>query len=205
MMWDLTLDPGYAGASNSGALPMSDKKLRQLEPTLYGWKGGLVGMIARVKVKEIRNRIAGQLRYGNGSAAVVISVTPLRIAAYAYDLDAVALLRFPHALVKQYDLEIGTRLLTTNFFQREVHEDLTDDPGNFGVWHGFKPLIADFLTDDQEALEECKAQVSALEWKRAEVLGRKWFDAHPYFVRDGTPSLTGDPAEEKALSERELR
>lgn len=184
MMWDLTLDPGHAGAGNPGALPMSDKKLRQLEPTLYGWKGGLVGMIARVKVKEIRNRIAGQLRYGNGSAAVVISVTPLRIAAYAYDLDAVALLRFPHALVKQYDLEIGTRLLTTNFFQREVHED---------------------LTDDQEALEACKAQVSALEWKRAEVLGRKWFDAHPYFVRDGTPSLTGDPAEEKALSERELR
>lgn len=203
-MWDLTLDPHEAGAGNPGALPLSNKKLRKLEPELFGLRGGIIGLIARVNMKEVRIRIAAQLRYGNGSAAVVISVKPLRIAAYAYDLDAVALLRFPHELVKRYDLEVGTRLLTTNFFTQEVHEDLTLGPGDYGHWKGFEPQIADFLTDDLEALAACKANVSPEEWRRAEVLGRKWFDAQPYLVRDGKPSVTGLPAEGKPLRESKL-
>jgi hypothetical protein len=130
------------GATNPGLIPLSDKRYRKLH-------------------------------HGDGQPAVVISTKPLRVAAYSVDLDAVALLRFPFRLVKEFDLEVGDRLLSTNSYKNdeEPDGDLRLGPDYMGVWNGFWPMIADFVTEDLDALEECKARISKPLWKRAETLG----------------------------------
>ena len=194
------------GATNPGLIPLSKKRFRKLVPEYFGWKGALVSHLMRHRISKEIEGVADLLHHGDGNPAVVISIRPLRIAAYSIDLDAVALLRFPHRLVKEFDLEIGTRLLSTNSYKYadDVDEDLTFGPEYMGVWGGFRPIIADFLTDDLDGLEECRSRIKKHLWKRAETLGQAWFQARPHFVRDGNPVLSDAPAEDEPLKHHHL-
>jgi hypothetical protein len=60
--------------------------------------------------------IKEQLIAGDSNPAVVVSVDPLRVAAYSPDLDSVAMLAFPNNFVDIYNLEIGTKLITVNTY-----------------------------------------------------------------------------------------
>lgn len=189
------------GATNPGLIPISKKRFRKLVPEYFGWRGAAVSLLSRTRISRKVDEIADYLHHGDGQPAVVISTKPLRVAAYSIDLDAIALLRFPHRLVKEFDLEEGTRLLSTNSYKylEDRDEDLTFGPEYMGAWGGFWPIIADFLTEDRDAIEECKARIPKHLWKRAEDFGHAWFRERPHFVRDGDPVFSKFPAEQRPL------
>lgn len=185
-------------ASDPGHITLSHTKLRVLRPDLYGlsgiWKSVLaffgVGWPQRIYIKE-------QLQYGDSRAAVVVSITPLLICAYTDELDCVALLRFPYNFVHQYNLSIGTRLLTVNCYRKsqDYDQDLIPGPKLIQRWTGFHPIIADFLTDDYDRLEARKNEITEDEWQRAETMGTEYIQLRPGVARNGRPVYSSIPAQ----------
>jgi hypothetical protein len=184
-------------ASDPGQITLSHDKLRILRPDMYGiagiWKSILaffrVGWPQRIYIEE-------QLQCGDSRAAVVVSVSPLLVAAYTDELDCIAMLRFPVEFVRQYRLSIGTRLLTVNCYGNspDYDEDLILGPQVIQRWTGLHPLIADFLTDDYNQVETRKKEISESEWQRAYAMGTKYVTQHPGISRDGRPVYSSIPA-----------
>lgn len=176
-----------------GGFPISLKKLRIIHPELESNRAWLRRVWyhppSYLRRSEWLARIEEHLLYGDSHAAVVLSTSPLLIAAYADELDCVAVLRFSDTFIQAYDLEVGSRLLTINayYYPTDSHaKDLERGPNDSGQYGNFTPMIADFLTDDVEALEEHKDRISEDEWRTAAELGEKWLnDNLP--PRDGRP------------------
>lgn len=144
-------------------------------------------------------RIEEQLLFGDSRAAVVITTSPLLIAAYTDELDCVALLRFSDKFVSEYDLKPGSRLITVNTY--EYHDgsyesDLLPGPAASGNYRNFSPFIADFLTDDLDRLAKRKATISEDEWRRTEELGQTYVGENYARPRDGRPCWVNVPAEQ---------
>ncbi|HEU5117799.1 MAG TPA: hypothetical protein VFT74_14325, partial [Isosphaeraceae bacterium] len=106
-------------ASDPGGLTISDEKLRVLKPELYGFFRNL--SIRFGLDWDQLGYLREHLQNGDARAAVVVSVDPLRVAAYTDELDAVALLEFPPEFVEDYGLRVGSRLLTVNGYVN-LHE-----------------------------------------------------------------------------------
>lgn len=184
-------------ASDPGQIRLSHNRLRVLRPDLYGiggvWRSILaffrMGWAERIYIKE-------QLECGDSRAAVVVSTTPLLVAAYSEDLDCIAMLRFPGELVDQYRLSIGTRLLTVNCYgdSGEYDRDLILGRKLDGGWTGFHPLIAEFLSDDGDRIEARKREITEEEWQRAYGMGVRYIKARPGVARDGRPVYSSIPA-----------
>ena len=191
-------------ASDPGSLTLSLAKLKALEPELLTERRFKCGVTCNVDhpAAEMRERIAAQLQRGDSRAAVVVSLTPLVVAAYADDLDAVVLLRFAGELVAQYRLAVGSRLLAVNTFSEQrgaktgamlYAVDLVPGPQRSG-WSNFTPFIAEFLSDDIARIEERKRQIGEPEWRtaaeRAETRIARWGLGT---ARSGKPTQAGVP------------
>ena len=104
-------------ASCPGELTLSNQKLKQLRPDLYG----ILGLICKAKDKYCLGftkieKIKAHIYYGDSQPAVVISLKPLIVAAYSEDLDCILPLKFPNKFVKNYKLKEKSRLLTINIY-----------------------------------------------------------------------------------------
>jgi hypothetical protein len=193
-------------ACHPGGLTISYEKLRVLHPELdspAAWRRFVAKHPIYPKRHFWRTRVEEQLLYGDSRAAVVVSIDPHLIAAYTDELDCVALLRFPESFVEDYDLEIGSRLLSVNtyFYPGECHvEDLQVGPNAYGRYVNFNPFIADFLTDDVATLEERKAGISEDEWHKTAELGSSYLSERIAPPRDGRPLLSSLPAKSRAGS-----
>ena len=189
-----TLDD-TAGASSPAQVQLSHAKLRQLHPELYS---PLAKWIYRRRTAEWLHRITEHLFYGDSRAAVVVSTSPLIVAAYTDEIDCVALLRFDDSLASQYALEIGSRLVTANIYyyleESGYESDLIPGPATTARYGNFVPLIADFLTNDVERLAERKAEISEDEWLRTETLGQTYLTENIALPRDGRPCWCYEPA-----------
>jgi len=113
-------------------LVLSLPVLKKLEPELSGVKGAWSLALARMCCfLPPSHRLQEHLIFGEPNPAVVISVSPLVVAAYAAPLDCVVLLSFKQAfLVKDHGLKIGSRLLAICTYKRgtgKIDSDL--DPG----------------------------------------------------------------------------
>lgn len=164
---------------------LSLTKLRALDPDVF----------ADDRVPHAR--IHEHLGFGDSRAAVVASVQPLLVAAYTDEIDCVVLLRFPDFLTAAYGLEVGSRLLTVNTYDRgRGHSpDITPGPYDLGRWASYYPLIADFLTDDLDVVATRKAAITEDEWQHTVRLGQAYLDAKgKELVRDGHPYLSFAPA-----------
>jgi hypothetical protein len=141
-----------------------------------------------------KGQVAKQLKTGDSRAAMVVSVSPLMVAAYMDEMDCVVLLKFPDALVTQYGLKERARLLTVNFYDRDpgMACDLCPGPKNTKRWTNFGPLIADFLTDDQQRLTMRKKQISDSEWQRTWTMGQEYLKRHSNQIRDGRQIYSWD-------------
>ncbi|MGH9940092.1 MAG: hypothetical protein ACREAM_27955 [Blastocatellia bacterium] len=192
-------------AAQSQTLTLSHQKLKALQPELYssrGWRKFLRENGYRLSSPDEaadhwKDYVAENLRSGDCEAAVVISDSPLLIAAYAGELDCVALLGFPGGFATKYDLKTGSRLLAVNFYLEWnffLPEDLTPGPRQTGKYRNFAPLIAEFLTDDAEIIEHEKAEITQSEWRRAETLGEEYLKQNGEKARDGRPLLCHLPA-----------
>ena len=184
-------------ATDPGQIRLSRNKLRVLRPDLYGLRGLWQSILAYFRLGwPQRTYIEEQLECGDSRAAVVISTSPLLIAAYTDELDCVAMLRFPGEFVDQYQLSKGTRLLTVNCYGSlpDYDPDLILGPKLIKRCTGFHPLIADFLTDDGERVEARKKQISEDEWQRALDMGTEYARRYPRVARDGRPVYSATPA-----------
>jgi hypothetical protein len=137
-----------------------------------------------------------QLQNGDSRAAVVVSTTPLLVAAYSDELDCVAILQFPRRFVDEYQLSERSRLITVNLYRRrdDYDDDLMPGPNATGHWTGFHPVIADFLTEDRDRVERRKQEIAEEEWQRATELGYAYVRERPGVVRDGRPVHAGEAA-----------
>ena len=106
-------------ASDSGGIKLSAIKLRRFHPNAFGLSGLLYSVVSSIRFRSIvhvRTELKEHLMYGDSRAAVVVSLSPLLVAAYTDELDCVAMLRFPDELVTEYKLVRYSRLLTTNTY-----------------------------------------------------------------------------------------
>jgi hypothetical protein len=191
-----TLDD-TTSASDPGQIRLSHTKLRVLRPDLYGIGGIWKSILAFIRIGwPQRIYIEEQLQCGDSRAAVVVSTTPLLIAAYTDELDCVAVLRFPGEFVDQYRLSIGTRLLTVNCYGRspDYDPDLILGPKLIQRWTGFHPVIAEFLTDDFDRVQARKNEITEDEWRRTETMGTEYVKSRPGIARDGRPVYSSIPA-----------
>jgi hypothetical protein len=163
--------------------------LRRHRPDLYGWKMGFRQLVHDVRgTYSARDIIAEQMWLGSIHPAVVVSEDPGRIAAYSSDLDCVAIFGYTSAFLEEYRLRERSRLLTVNYYsQDQPHTDLSFGPGKHTGWTGMHPIIADFLTADEERLEEQKAAIPDALWARTWSLGRERLRHHPEVWRIGRP------------------
>ena len=113
----------------------------------------------------------------------------LIIAAYSDELDCVALLEFPIQLAKERGLEVGDRLLTINTYikGKKIAADLDKGVSSFDRYINFYPLIADFLSEDNQAIEDEKSLINEHEWDRASDLGHQKLMVKGIIPRNGSP------------------
>lgn len=184
-------------ASHALNLTVSKDKLMLLRPDLFGFRG-FMSKLTFIITEDIDHMtyIKEQLIAGDSNPAVVVSVDPLRVAAYSPDLDSVAMLAFPNNFVDIYNLEIGTKLITVNTYKGRppYHSDLILGPNNTGYWYGFHPIIADFVSDDMEKINKRKLSISDEEWKYVFWLGINYLKNKPNSFRDGSPVYSGIPS-----------
>lgn len=190
--------PNPTFASDPGQVTLLRRRLSRLCPE-FGDPGG--GAAARIEnLLNDRNadiaRMADHLANGDSRAAVVVSTSPLLVSAYTDELDCVALLRFPDSFVRDYELSVGSRLLTVNRYGGggPLARDLENGPASHGRWTNFQPLIADFLSDDRARIAARKSQIPEREWELALTLGQRWMAARGTAARDGRPNRSQLPA-----------
>ncbi|MDF1815475.1 MAG: hypothetical protein P1V20_24965 [Verrucomicrobiales bacterium] len=198
--WQEDDSKSTAKASDPGEIPLCHKKLRLQRPELYGL-AGLIGRIrARLRRHNLERRhIEWHLMNGDSRAAVVISVSPLMVAAYTDELDCIAMLRFDDDLnlVDAYGLRAGSRLLTVNTYADldERDSDLFPGPEDRRRWSGFTPIIADFLTEDENRVAKRKLEIPETEWQRTAELGKEYAEKYPGVARDGRALNSYYPAD----------
>ncbi|GFZ30041.1 hypothetical protein CSC2_05670 [Clostridium zeae] len=184
-------------ASSPGSLSLSNEKLKELRPELYGLKGKWLEYREKKsagysQIEQIREHIF----YGDSQPAVVLSVDPLIIVAYSEDLDCVVPLYFSNIYVKKYRLKEKTRLITVNTYMRgpKLQEDIILGPNNSGVWFGFHPIIAEFVSDDLDVIEMRKLKIDEKMWEYVYKLGGEYSSKYPNAYRDGRPIYSQNPA-----------
>jgi len=197
------VDPRFF-ASDAGCLTVSMKKLEALEPALLGKERHVCSPICDVKhtTTELRERLSEHLEKGDSRAAVVVSTTPLLVAAWFDDLDGAVLLRFPDAFVERYALTTGSRLLTVNLYQALRHPrtnepvvavDLVPGPNAKG-WSNVSPCIAEFVSDDMERIEARKRAIDEAEWRQLDDAAKvRLENLGADTARPGGPLLLGTP------------
>ncbi len=180
-----TPPPGQA--SNPGGMALSLDKLRVLQPQLFEADPSDEADRRRRQWIEL---IGEQLSDGDARAAVVIDAQQGIVAAYADELDGVALLKFDPLIARANQWQAGTRLLSVNTYTPRAQglaRDLVPGPKDSGHWGNFRPMIADLLTDDGARLAAAKAAIGEDEWTRALQRGRSALAAKASKPRDGRP------------------
>lgn len=162
-------------ASNPGFFDLSHEKLARLHPELLPG-GGIWYWLSHwsANPQDVVKEIAYCLHEGDCRAAIVVSLSPLLIAAYSDEFDAVVMLRFSPRLAAVYDLSVGRRLITVNNYEQSLVSRQTDfrrGEQATGQFTGVYPLIAEFFTDDTERIAEIKRKISEEEWQRVHELG----------------------------------
>jgi hypothetical protein len=191
-------------ASDPGLIRLSQEKLRRFSPKDFegGWNP-LAWLDRRFGDRATRIfLVADHLIHGDSRAAVVLSVSPLLVAAYTDELDCIAMLQFPGDFVSEFKLRVGSRLLTVNRYVREgpLAGDLEHGPASYHRYVNFLPLIANFLSDDLDRIESRIASIAEPEWARTIALGRRSLAKFGDRARDGRPSRCLVPAEAKPLA-----
>lgn len=181
-----------------GGLTLSNRKLKELRPELYG----LLGLICRIKDKrdfgftQIR-RIKEHIYFGDSQPAIVLSIDPLIIAAYSEDLDCIIPIKFPKIYAKKYKLKEKSRVLTINTYVRTENpdKDIILGKNHSGLWGGIFPIIAEFVSDDKYIIKAKKKEFTEDLWGHVYKLGLEYREKYPDVCRDGRPIFSAIPVD----------
>jgi hypothetical protein len=192
-----------SSASDPVRLRMSDAKLLRLCPSLY-FSSGAVGSLRCFLWDGLALRyfIRDMLIHGDSRAAVALSVSPLLVACYCDDLDGVCVLRFSDELATEHNLHPGSHLLTVLNSQcedgparlGEIARDLVQGNAANPRYVNFWPLVAEFLSDDAEAIASRKKEIDAEEYGRCQALGEEHLRRFGGAAREGRPDRSMRPA-----------
>ncbi|MCC6738162.1 MAG: hypothetical protein IT452_03890 [Planctomycetia bacterium] len=182
-------------ADRPGGDTLSVEKLRLLRPDMFGFLGGLKRFMS-FGGELGKEYFAEQLMGGDAQPAIVMSVDPLLVAAYVSDKDGVVMLRFTGDVPSLTELKPGARLQGVFSFEPDGPQprDIIPGPEVEPQFAGVIPLVADFLTDDAEALEETKSRIEPEEWAHTEELAKAYVKLRPGVARDGRPGFSQYPA-----------
>lgn len=177
-------------ASDAVGVSVDDAKMKLLCPELYGFWSFVFGS----KLAQLKEHV----KLGDSRAALVVSINPLLIAAYTDELDCVAMLNFPQEFVAQYQLQVGTPLLTINtyFYKGKLASDLTLGPQQLGRYPNVHPVIAEFVSNDFPQIAARKQGIARAEWERCYAMGMQYLQQRPGVFRNGSPSESLDPHNE---------
>ena len=183
---------GRGTASDPGNVSLSREKLEVLYPNFFTPSGLLMRVWKSLagSAPFSPSAIDKHLQFGDSRAAVVVSVSPLLVAAYSDERDCVVMLKFSEELVATYRLKPGSRLITVNTYMQGPKQpvaDLIEGPLSRGNWHNVIPMIADFLSDDMGTIESRKQAIKDEEWQRTAMLGAEYVQKKPGKARDGRP------------------
>lgn len=192
--------------SNRAKIPLSVERLAELEPVLARDERSVRGLARVLDVSDAR-------------AAVVVSTSPLLVAAWSDEMSNAVLMQFPDEFVERYKLSVGSRLLGVVMYwwlmfrspDYALAPDLTPGRKRPETYVNFSSLIADFLTEDKRALARAKAAITEEEWRQAAEFG-KYLEQSSTLPRLGLPSYCHLPSRDankwiwrimKAMSEPE--
>lgn len=139
---------------------------------------------------------ADQLENGDCRAAVVIDADQGIVATYTDELDCVVMLKFKPEVSSAHQWKNGTRLLTVNTYQpikQGVAMDLKPGPNHTGDFGNVRPLIADLVTDQLDAVAQRKRDIDEDEWSRALSMGQQAYAEKSAVPRDGRPLRCDKP------------
>lgn len=198
---------GGSFATRPGQVALSDRLLRLQHPELYGWRSLLVRWTHHYgqPAADLRRRVRESIGFGDAQPAVVLRTEPLQVAAYSDDLDAAVLLEFPQEYVNRFELVRGKRLVSINTYfpmeYRSLGDDIEFGPESTQRWGNVSPHIADFLTEEQEKLQELLSRIDVGEWDRLK-LRLKEQVARNRPPRDGRALYCGESRMPVSMPER---
>jgi hypothetical protein len=67
------------------------------------------------------------------------------------------------------------------------------------------PQTADFVTDDQDQVQERKETISEKEWNRCAKFAKEYRDRYPKSIRNGVPSKSMIPSKPLKAEEKEKK
>lgn len=187
-------------ASNPGRMTVSKRKLKAFHPEFYGFYKILRMLMG--KPNEIYEHIIDHMDMGDSQPAVVVSTFPLLVAAYTVDIDCVAMLHFDESLIDQFGLKEKSRLISVNTYGTSVNSDLIPGINRFNSWNCFHPIIADFVSDDENSLREKKMSIEEAQWDYVYALGKDYLLRKPGIYRDGKPGNSRFVLEKLLLKKR---
>lgn len=172
------------GQFNPGLFAVNKKKVKKLYP-----RSSSIGVLLNGPTAEQTAGIIRQMNDGDLSTGVVMSTSPLLVACYSDDFDAVAMYCYPAELGAKMGWSAGTRLLTVNWYdgygKMKKNKDLDCGPRCNNKFKTFGPLVAELYTDNSERIARKKAEIPEEMWQYTETLGRKYMEAHPGMAREG--------------------
>ena len=171
-------------ASDPGGVSLSKSKLAKFRRDLP--------LVKRVfaNLRYPSDMLDEHLSLGDSRASIVLEIQErLVVAAYTDELDCIALLEFPVSLVESGNLKIGDRLLTVNTYSvgPTISPDLENGPESYNRYNNFHPLIADFLSEDYQAIEKRKLSIDESEWKKTAEMGGSKLGIKGFIPRNGSP------------------
>ncbi|MDE6789775.1 MAG: hypothetical protein K2J47_10720 [Ruminococcus sp.] len=131
-------------AENAGNVSLSETKFAQVRDDILK-----VSFLGKSQYNSNFERINDFMLNGDTQPAVVYSVNPLIISAYSDEMDGVVFLEFPDQLTEMYNLQKGTRLVTSNVYKygNKAVKDIKVGAGYLKRYSDFTPIVQLFLTD----------------------------------------------------------
>ena len=145
-----------------------------------------LGFFKRIKLNSQRGRVQEYVRFGDTQPAMVISESPLIIAAFSDEMDAVAMLKFPNDYVNKYNLKKYSRLITVNTYSyRNIYNDIFAGKNYLKRYCDFNPNIGEFLSSETEKIERHKQNIPESIWRYVQGLGEAYIIKHNNKCRNG--------------------
>lgn len=183
---------GILGATNPGGLLLSKSKTRKFFVS--------INTIQTTSLKNSQinlfDKIQDWLYHGDCNPAIVVSTQPVVVAAYSYDIDCVVFLLYSQYYARKYKLAVGMKMLSVNTYGnwKIQQRDIVHGERASGHWNAYRPLIADFLSDDLEIIKSKKESINEEDWERCRTLAKEYPSVIPDTYRLGDPYYAINPS-----------
>ncbi len=184
-----------SGATNPGELILSKSKTRKFLVSINTIQTTVLKN-SQSNLFDKFDKIQDWLYYGDCNPAIVVSTEPAVVAAYSYDIDCVVFLLYSQYYARKYKLKVGMRMLSVNTYGiwKIQQRDILRGERASGLWNAYRPLIADFLSNDLEIIKTKKESINEEHWERCRVLAKEYPSVFPDTYRLGDPYYALNPS-----------